>query len=71
MKKTPWFSVKTPPVHEGPYECMFDGSRVVNKRFFKTGKWFTENGKGLTISTFGKYSGDRWRGLTEQAKDRK
>lgn len=65
MKKTPWFSVKTPPVHDGLYETRYDGSWPASMRTFDNGKWISDG----FLSSFGWCDTDQWRGLTEQAKE--
>lgn len=66
MKKTPWFSAATPPVHEGPYECRYDATGHVCIRVFESAKWRTP---WDSFCSFGWSDADQWRGLTEQAKD--
>lgn len=58
MKRTPWFSCKTPPVRIGMYEtnmgCNGTHSRNIVLRYWNGAIW-----SGL----FG-FPQDRWRGLT-------
>jgi hypothetical protein len=77
MKKTPWFSWSTPPVHPGWYQVrghFSDGPRNGERigivmRFWDGGRWYwSDEGdlKGAIVG--GEYwPNEKWRGLVERA----
>lgn len=70
MKKTRWFSVKTPPTRTGWYEGRYDFSDNFGKWYwFEDGRWKLPVGGGkLRHALFGNLWKDteQWRGLAEK-----
>ncbi|WP_157684937.1 hypothetical protein [Robbsia andropogonis] len=70
MKKTRWFPVSEKPVRVGWYECIYEPGWLNSSigRWWDGHHWLDE--KGGSIVGFGHkyYPGDKWRGLTKEAK---
>lgn len=68
MKRTPWFPVSVPPVHDGLYETRVDRHSLVILRAWDGKRWslpdypLTIFGRGLTV-------GNQWRGLAAKPKE--
>lgn len=70
MTRTPWYSAYTNPVRIGWYECKLHGIKAITRMHWNGHGWqYDPFDPGAILGmSFGKWPGDRWRGLTEPAK---